>query len=401
MPLESYKAEIISAHRHTGGLKMQPCLAVEARWFAAIQEDTSRLIERREASDVMQKTHPSHWVRPFGQGTQHNLFNKSGKTSDYADFGAQAGPSAFAAPECEALGRLFRCFEERLVSFRLNGLMPGSGLGAHEEAILKQDQIRLRFHLPIFTNEQASLLLDDEKFWFRPGIIYFFNNGSVHAAENLGSTPRYHLVWDMWLDDWIYDKLLDLNSSSTPGDGLRKLSEREAAELSRGEPCPIQQYVIGTPSGDLYLAEKQVAPDGNVTLKKQQLNGSGDIVPGDGSVQLGSGWYPLEHFKSETFRWVNNNAEFQVWSPVDGTRKLQIEAEPGPGSEGALEVRVLDSFGCDIHSLKLEQRQKITVPLPVHSNQVNGFQLAVNGGGRTVPGDPRILNFRVFQIDAV
>ena len=63
-----------------------------------------------------------------------------------------------------------------------------------------------------------------------------------------------------------------------------------------------------------------------------------------------------------------------------------------------LVLQVLDSYGCEIRTTELRGRQRLEVTLPVHAGAMNTFRLHVEGGGAAVPGDPRILNFRVFQI---
>lgn len=400
MSIETVRDRVIAGNRHQGGLKIQPCLAVDPAWFASIQDDVRALLEEREASDVMQPAHPSYWVRPFGNGaTQHNLFNKSGSTSECTNHSAKDANCTFTAPELVSLKRFFDLFESRVLTFRLNGLMPGSGLGAHEEFIVSGDRIRLRFHLPIFTNPEAALLVDDEKFHFREGYVYFFNNGCVHSAVNKGDTNRYHFVWDMWLDEWVYEKLLNLDSPATPCPGLRKPTSGEVAELSRGEECPIDQYIIGTPSGELILARKRKTQDGSVAVWKTRLHEGADIVAENAPLGLGDGWYALEKYSGETFRWVNNDAVITVAADDDGSELLSMELEPGPSMNGRpLVLQVLDSYGCEIRTTELRSRQRLELTLPVHAGALNIFRLHVEGGGAAVPGDPRILNFRVFQI---
>ena len=74
MPIETRREQVMAANRHEGGLKIQPSLAVETVWFAAMQADVRKLLLERESSDEMQSSHPTNWVRAFGQGAmQHNL----------------------------------------------------------------------------------------------------------------------------------------------------------------------------------------------------------------------------------------------------------------------------------------------------------------------------------------
>jgi hypothetical protein len=235
---------IVEAARHRGGLKMQPCLAVDATWFAAIQEDVRKLQAQRPSSDVSQKSHPTNWTNPYGNATQHSLLNASGKTEDTAtDHDLKAEGKLFSAPECPAIQRLQAAFAGRALNFRLNGLMAKSGLSPHEENVIHGDKVRLRFHLPVFTNERAEMMLDGARFRFLPGYIYFFNNGCVHSAGNGDDSPRYHFVWDVFFDEWIEERVFNLKSPLTPKEGLRKLSTAEAAALSTSKPWMIDEYI--------------------------------------------------------------------------------------------------------------------------------------------------------------
>jgi hypothetical protein len=339
-------------------------------------------------------------VRPFGQAIQSNLFNKSGNTADCStDFSGTADGHAFAAPECPSLSRFFDCFAARVLSFRLNGLMTNSGLGAHEEAIVKQGSVRMRFHLPLFTNAGASVLLDDEEFHLQEGYIYYFNNGCVHAAQNRGPENRYHFVWDMWLDPWVFENLLDLGSAVVPDAGLQKLSVEEALTLSEGKPSPTEQYVIGTATGEILLARKQRTSDGGMRIVKASVMEHADITAGSCDLNLGEGWYPVESYQGERFRWVDNDAKIEVWSDFDGAESITLELEPGPGLDGtALNLTILDGYECEIKRVEITRRATIAVSLPVHAGQPNVFQLHSNGGGKSIAGDHRILNFRVFHI---
>lgn len=236
--------QIIEATQHRGGLKMQPCLAVDAVWFSAIQTEVNSLMAEKEASDVSAKVHPTNWTNPYGSVTQHSLYNESGKTGDTAtDHNLKLEGKVFAAPEYASLQRFFNAFQSRALNFRLNGLMPKSGLSPHEENIVHGEKLRVRLHLPIITNPQAQVMLDGEQFHLQPGIVYFFNNGCVHGAGNDGEKARYHLVWDMFFDEWIEENIFNLNSPATQVEGLRKISPSEAAALSHSQPWHIDQYI--------------------------------------------------------------------------------------------------------------------------------------------------------------
>ena len=241
------REQVIQAAQHRGGLKMLPCLAVDPLWFAAIQADVRLLQAQRPASDVSSKTHPTNWTNPYGQATQHSLLNTSGKTEDMmSDHDGKTEGKVFSAPECAAILRLQMAFAGRAMNFRMNGLMAKSGLSPHEENIIHgehNEKLRMRFHLPVISNENARMMLDGEQFRFLPGYIYFFNNGCVHSADNSGDAARYHFVWDVFLDDWIAERVCDANSPLTPDEGLRKLSPQEVRSLSVSTPWHIEEYI--------------------------------------------------------------------------------------------------------------------------------------------------------------
>lgn len=274
MTIGSFRGEVErAASEHEGGLKLQACLALEPAWFEALRAEVLDLVARRAPSEVGDKSHPTYWTNPYGRATQHSLLNVSGVTSDTSvDHDHRASGKAFNAPECPSLARFVRSFGDRLLNFRINGLFPGAGLSPHEEFVVHGDRLRLRFHLPVQTSAQATLLLDEERFHAQPGHVYYFNNGCVHGAENLGQEPRYHLVWDMFLDEWIWDAVLDPDSPRTPDPGLRKVGGAERTALERAEPCPIDEYVIGTPTGVVLRATRERDDAGQTRWVKTPIN---------------------------------------------------------------------------------------------------------------------------------
>ena len=90
---------------------------------------------------------------------------------------------------------------------------PESGLSPHEENVVfpkgaDEMKVKMRFHLPVFTNRQTKMLLDWNWYQFHEATIYYFNNGCIHAAANSSEDKsRVHLVWDMWARqstlDWL------------------------------------------------------------------------------------------------------------------------------------------------------------------------------------------------------
>ena len=69
--------------------------------------------------------------------------------------------------------KVFKIFEKTIVNLRLNGMGEKSGLSPHKEYNVVNDKFKLRFHLPVITNDSASVMLGNEIFHLKRGIIYF------------------------------------------------------------------------------------------------------------------------------------------------------------------------------------------------------------------------------------
>ena len=395
--LESLTAAVLRGKRHQGGLKMWPCLRLDPAWFAEITGEVAHLARDRIPSETARPDHPGNWVGVVGHATQHSLFNVSGDTSDYgADFNSEAAGKSFVGPEYPAMARLVACFAERLHNFRLNTLHPGAALKPHEEPIVRDDLICLRFHLPVQTNAAANIVLDGEQFHFEPGVIYFFNKGCVHSAENQGATPRVHFLWDLWLDQWVFATMFDATRAQTPGAGLERIDPVHASELCHSTPVEVNEYILGTASGAVLRARRDTQ---TAALTREALNFNPDVVPTDESITLSGEWHPLEHWAGDTFRWVGGNGAFNVLALEDGMQRIQIELEPGPGVAALpMDLQAVDRDGCELVRLTVQGRETLELAVPVHAGPVNRFRLVARNGGRQVATDPRLLDFRVFRI---
>lgn len=128
--------------------------------------------------------------------------------------------------------------------------------------------------------------------------------------------------------------------------------------------------------------------------------GPSDIVR-TANLQLGGGWGVLETFRKETFRWVDNNAEFELTAEQSGSFVLSLLVEPGPGVDGKpFLLKVLDASGRQVSAEPVLRRGTVNFILPVQSGEPNRFRLHLDGGGKPARNDPRILNFRVFELES-
>jgi hypothetical protein len=234
------------AYEHSDGVKTLRLGRLDAAWFADIQRETAFIIENGGSSDVGAPDHVTHWTRPRGKVRQFSLFNTSGRSEDYqGDYGyrGNAAHKKLVFPQLKGLTRFAALFGDALRNLRLNGMGADAGLSAHEENSITPrawgaDYI-VRFHLPVFTNDRSYIYLDDERFTYREGELYFFHHGCVHAAANFGADARYHLVLDCFLDRKLFRALF-------PGGENRDAGFEKAtpeAAIMTGEPHTFPEFV--------------------------------------------------------------------------------------------------------------------------------------------------------------
>lgn len=121
-----------------------------------------------------------------------------------------------------------------------------------------------------------------------------------------------------------------------------------------------------------------------------------DIVS-KAQLQLGKNWYPYEVFNGDKFRWVNNAAEVLL---LDTGRAgiLAIEAEPGPSAGGPIKLRVENQLGEPLGECFFEGRTVCELRLMLKQGEPGLLKLVSDAKGQPIKTDPRILNFRVFQL---
>lgn len=197
---------ILKGQFHQGGIKCLKLFDVDAHFFEKLKNEALTFVQQFSPSDVSQAGHITHWTAPFGKAVQFSLLNASGKPDDTStDHNSSTQGKRFHHATSYPTLAQWISFFPHAINMRLNGMGQKSGLSPHEERILNKDPkakkkyLKVRFHLPLQTNPQAHVLMDGELFHFEAGSIYYFNNGTVHSARNLGQEMRFHLVWDMLL----------------------------------------------------------------------------------------------------------------------------------------------------------------------------------------------------------
>ena len=151
------------------------------------------------------------------------------------------------------------------------------------------------------------------------------------------------------------------------------------------------------PAGDGRMVGAQVRFIGFVPARSVAAFTAHDIVRGS-EIRLGSGWGVLETFHAETFRWVDNDAQILITPQKAGDLALSLVVEAGPGVGGKCLLKALDSTGRQVAAARVNGRAPVKLFVPVEAGKTNEFRLHVDGGGKKAPNDPRVLNFRVFEV---
>lgn len=121
----------------------------------------------------------------------------------------------------------------------------------------------------------------------------------------------------------------------------------------------------------------------------------------DVSLHLGQGWEAYESFGGANFRWAGRSTELTLTGGgKDGVANVAVELEPGPShGKKILELDVLDKDGNLVAtSAPITGRNTVVLPLGYYKGQTSVYKLKTKSINLPVPGDSRILNYRVFSI---
>jgi hypothetical protein len=107
-----------------------------------------------------------------------------------------------------------------------------------------------------------------------------------------------------------------------------------------------------------------------------------------------SGFYPLERQDGEVFRWVCGDAVVELDRACG--ESLEFDAESGPGMRSLpFRLRIAGPDGADLAEAEIGSRTRVRVPLRA-AGGAGALLFRAEGGGVSIAGDPRTLNFRVF-----
>lgn len=202
--------EIVKANYHGAGpgiLEIPHALWASSHMLLSeLQYEAAKMAAKEIPSEASGALHATNWVGIRGRVAQWSLLNYDGLfNGTYADmlpvdWKEPGGKRFHHARRYPAMAE-FLSLNNRMVNARINGMWPDSALSPHSENVVVRMPdgglgLKLRFHLPLVTNPQATTMVHWKMRHLKELHLYYVHNGMAHASRNAGSTPRLHLVWD-------------------------------------------------------------------------------------------------------------------------------------------------------------------------------------------------------------
>lgn len=106
--------------------------------------------------------------------------------------------------QCPYFREVMDTFECPMLSVRLLRLGAGSEILEHTDYNLDYEDGEVRIHVPVQTNPQMELYLDNERVRMEEGEAWYGNFSLPHRLANRGETDRIHMVLDCAVNDWIH-----------------------------------------------------------------------------------------------------------------------------------------------------------------------------------------------------
>lgn len=108
-----------------------------------------------------------------------------------------------ALQQCPYLLSIYETFKCQKETFRIHTLEAGASIKPHRDIGYSLEHGKIRIHIPIVTNEQVQLLLNNERVHMKAGECWYCNFHITHEVHNHSDFPRTHLIMDCIVNDWF------------------------------------------------------------------------------------------------------------------------------------------------------------------------------------------------------
>ncbi len=108
-----------------------------------------------------------------------------------------------ALKKCPYLLSVFETFRCPVETFRVHVLNPGASIQPHRDNGYSVEQGMVRLHIPVQTNENVHLIIDQQPVIMKAGECWYCNFHKVHEVHNNSNEPRVHLILDCKVNQWL------------------------------------------------------------------------------------------------------------------------------------------------------------------------------------------------------
>ena len=248
--------------------------------------------------------------------------------------------------------------------------------------------------------------------WYEPetlrGKTFRWVNNDAELSITAPSTQLIPLTLELEPGPGVDNKPFDLQLLSAAGKLIAKASITAREQIKFRLPTPpgnTETFKLHVEGGGKPTAGETRILNFRVFNASMGSPGGPDIVPPRAvlpeaaNLEVGENWYAPENRDGQLYRWVNNDAELLVRMPQKGKPPvLVLELESGPGlDQKPFVIQARNAAGAVIAQANAKESGFVNLPLPFVPGQTEAIQLHVDGGGRQIPNERRILNFRIFK----
>lgn len=175
---------------------------------------------------------------------------------------------------------------------------------------------------------------------------------------------------------------------------LRSALVSRESELDRARP-PLSDWWTGTSESTGRNVDLARTQDTLALTRGPNI----DICPAE--IRLGRGWYDLEDFGGEHFRWIHDAAEFSIPQVDDNAWLLELDLAAGPSlGRQPIELSIVTGSGDVVFSTAVSDRCILRIPCPSDASADRTFFLQVDQQlpRHPIADDERQLDLRVFSL---
>ncbi len=248
--------------------------------------------------------------------------------------------------------------------------------------------------------------------WYDPetvrGKTFRWVNNDAEFSVTAPAAQTIPLTLDIEPGPGVNNKPFDLQLLSAAGKLIAKTSITSREQVKFKVPTPpgntetFKLHAEGggrTTSGETRILNFRVFNVSMGSLSGPDIVPSRAVLPEAANLEIGENWYATEKSEGQLYRWINNDAELLVRMPQKGkVPVLVLELESGPGlDQKPFVIQARNAAGAVIAQANAKESGFVNLALPFVPGQAEAIRLHVDGGGRQISNERRILNFRIFK----